>query len=892
MAKRLNKPTLKTDIFQEIQKDEVKAKVDIVSLFSSFGVKLEKKGQSFMGLCPFHDDSNPSLSVSKEKGVFNCFGCGESGDVFDVVMKLKELSFGETLKFLNGGSFKPVNGTKKPTVAKKPVAKLVETVPVEQGITLDEVAEFYHKELYQSKEALSYLESRGLLNKELYKRFKIGFSSGGLTEKLSDQQREALKKQGVYSEKGYELMSGCITVPLLDGQGKVKGMYGRAISDTASFNHRYLAGGHAGVFNAPAAKVYRDELVVTESIIDALSLIQLGLENVVPCYGTNGLTDLHLKLFNDYRVETVVLAFDADEAGQNATQRVTKTLVSQGISVKSIVPPKGKDWNEFLLAGGTADQVKALCSEVTAQEPEPPEEALQVTKKGLEYVFSFGNCTYKLLGVKESFVSTLKVNIAMEKDGKRFPDNCDLYSARSRSSFSSLLSSRMEIPEAKIEDDLLRILRYLEKKRDKELEVVTGKLKELTEEEQLIGLDFLTAPDLFDQIIADTETLGYVGDDINKLLVYLCASSRKLDDPISVLVVSESASGKSYLAETILKLMPTEESSSMTSLSNQALNYMEEDGLVHKFLVMGEAVHGEEVEHQVREMLSAKVLSRLVTTKDAKTGSLTSKMVKRKAVVAVVMSTTNYAVNPENASRFFVVNTNESEDQTQAIHKQQRYKYSVTRMKQKEEEIPSLIHKHQCAQRLLKKHRIVNPFAPFLDFPSKLMRSRRDHERFIDLISVVCFLRQYQKEEKEYESFTYLECDLEDYEVAYQIMTHILPATLSTFPKAALELYEDVRTYVKNKAVAEQIALTDVSFTQREIREKTGHSYNSVRRQFQLLCNYEYLKSGGLGVRGSRNFYQLVGEGPLHMIDLSMIPTMQAMKAKLQNLQSESSESK
>jgi DNA primase len=136
----------------------------------------------------------------------------------------------------------------------------------------------------------------------------------------------------------------------------------------------------------------------------------------------------------------------------------------------------------------------------------------------------------------------------------------------------------------------------------------------------------------------DTETLGYVGEDVNKRLLYIAASSRKLDDPISVIVLSESASGKSYLVDTIRKLIPAEDVLAMTSLSEQALNYLPEDGLMHKFLVMGEAVHGDIVEHQLREMLSAKELSRLVTTKDEKTGALTSRMVRKEVIVSAIMS--------------------------------------------------------------------------------------------------------------------------------------------------------------------------------------------------------------------------------------------------------------
>ncbi|MCK5196960.1 MAG: hypothetical protein KAR21_01335, partial [Spirochaetales bacterium] len=353
------------------------------------------------------------------------------------------------------------------------------------------------------------------------------------------------------------------------------------------------------------------------------------------------------------------------------------------------------------------------------------------------------------------------------------------------------LSHVLNLETVRIEKDLIKIVEYLETERDKKLLTTDETIPELTEEEKQLGMDLLTDPEIFNRIVSDTEVLGYVGESVNKQLIYLAASSRKLPDPISVIVVSQSAAGKSYLIDTVKKLIPPEEVVSMTSLSDQALNYLDDDALLNKFLVMGEAVHSEAVEHQVREMLSAHELSRLVTMKDPKTGELRSRMVRKEVIVSAVMSTTNNNINPENASRSFVVNTDESEEQTRAIHASQRLKYSISGYQKKKEQIPEIIKTHHAAQRLLSPGTIVNPFAEVIDFPSSLMRSRRDHERFIDLISAVCFLRQFQKgEERTTEGVTYIKCDLSDYRTAYGIMIHILPATLTNFPKSAGQLYE------------------------------------------------------------------------------------------------------
>jgi len=920
--------TLKTkDFFNEMEKDQIKSGIDIVSLFSYFGTSLTKKGKSHIGLCPFHDDKNPSLSVDQEKGLYNCFGCGESGDVFDLVGRVKGFSFTESLAFLKEYSGNGNNKThraveeytnrkteaqslpvksalavtadlkkKDSTVEEaskneKPAGKVNKTDL--SGITLDIVSEHYKKSLLKHPAANSYLKGRGFTDYSLYERLGIGFADGSLLSMVSDKQKEELKTSGIINKKGSEHFAGCITVPFFDEAGRVVSFYGRAIDNKRKVKHLYSPGSHKGLVNRKAAGVYREEIILTESVLDSLSLIQAGCENVIPCYGVNGFTNELLKLLKDERVKTVVIAFDADKAGRDGSEKLCDKLNLEGFSVKIIEPPSGKDWNEGLTNGLKKEEITTILHQTKTLKIDPDTtEDFTAKKEGQKYLFTIAGVSYRLLGVKEMFVSSLRVNIRAEKEEAKYLDNVDLYSARSRSLFSSQLSHVLNLETVRIEKDLIRIVEYLETERDKKLLTTEEAIPELTEEEKRLGMEFLCDPDIFERIVSDTEVLGYVGESVNKQLIYLAASSRKLTDPISVIVVSQSSAGKSYLIDTVKKLIPPEEVVSMTSLSDQALNYLDENALLHKFLVMGEAVHSEAVEHQVREMLSAHELSRLVTMKDPKTGELRSRMVKKEVIVSAVMSTTNHNINPENASRSFVVNTDESEEQTRAIHVSQRLKYSVEGFKRKQNLVPEIIKTHFAAQRLLTTRTIVNPFAHVLDFPSSLMRSRRDHERFIDLISAVCFLRQFQKEVKTEEETggqgetQYIECDLEDYKLAYRIMTHILPSTLTSFPKSAHQLYEAVRGIIRKKAKEDELLPSEVSVTQREIREASEFNQRFIKRYLKILVDYEYLKSGGIGVRGSRNSYRLYADEDIRLVDLSMIPTPEEMELKLKNLHS------
>ena len=504
--------------------------------------------------------------------------------------------------------------------------------------------------------------------------------------------------------------------------------------------------------------------------------------------------------------------------------------------------------------------------------------AFTVKKDGLFQVFVIDGTTYRVGGIKPLFVTSLRVNIRASLDDRTYYDSLDLYSAKGRSGYASALNRQWGVRSWMIERDLVRILEHLEHDRDEQLCTTSRKpVIEITQEDRALGLELLKDPALFTRIVDDLSALGYVGEDLNKQLLYLCASSRKLDDPISVLILSQSASGKSFLVDSVKKLMPAEDVVAVTSLSDQALNYLED--LMHKFLVLGEAVHGEIVEHQIREMLSGKELSRMVAIKDPETGKLATQIVRTPVIVASVMSGTNHQINPENASRCFIINTDESRDQTARIHTQQRGKYSLDRLRTGTAQALRTIKSHHAAQRLLRSLNIVNDFAPLLDFPVNLMRLRRDHDRFLDLIACVCFLRQYQKPLRHDGAVEYIECDLEDYATAYRIMVEgVLASTVRELPKGAVGLYDELREWVKQEAIRQALKPTEISFTQREAREVTGLSHTWIQVGLRQLVEYEYLTVIRGGGPRSKGHYRLQGDEGIRGADLSMIPTPAIMK--------------
>jgi hypothetical protein len=529
-------------------------------------------------------------------------------------------------------------------------------------------------------------------------------------------------------------------------------------------------------------------------------------------------------------------------------------------------------------AGGNPAVVPFPGTAVTEAAPEYP---LEYRKDGLFDLFTVGDLAYRIGGVKPLFVTSLRVNIRAGNGKTSYYDSIDLYSARNRSGFAQAVQRTLGSVPARIEQDMIRVLEFLEKERDAALMRNNREAtRELSAAEKEAGLELLRDPELFSRIADDLTALGYVGEELNKQLLYLCASSRKLDDPMSVLILSQSASGKSFLVDCVKRLMPEEDVVAVTSLSDQALNYI--DDLTHKFLILGEAVHGDIIEHQIREMLSGKELSRLVTVKDAESGKMRSRIKRTPVIVSSVMGSTSYRVNAENSSRCFVINADESREQTGRIHENQRKKYSLEKLRHGEEEVKRIVLRHHAAQRLLRKKNIVNDFAPYLDFPTGLMRLRRDHDRFLDLIACVCFLRQYQKREEYEGDVGFIRCDLTDYRTAFTLMVDgVLSSTVRELPAGTRLLYNEIREWVRKEARRQKVAAAALSFTQRQVREATGLGHTWVKANMRRLADYEYLEAAHGGGERSKTWYRLKADEDILSIDLSMIPTPEAMEKRM-----------
>ena len=335
---------------------ELKARTDIADIISGY-VPLKKSGRSLMGLCPFHNEKSASFSVSRENGYFHCFGCGVGGDVITFIRRMENLDYVEAIKFLaqRAGMTVPEQGKDDGTGQLK--TRIYEANR--------EAARFYHKQLYtpQGKQALEYLRKRRLSEKTII-HFGLGYSPPSRHELVNHLKSKGFTAAEMIqanlanqSKKGYpfDRFSDRVMFPIIDLRGNVIAFGGRIMSD---IKPKYLNTAETPVFNKSrnlfalqfAKNKAEGQLILVEGYMDVIALHQAGFENAIATLGT-ALTQEQALIIKRY-CDEVVICYDADEAGQKATQRAINILRPTGLKVKVLTVPNGKDPDEFIKSYG------------------------------------------------------------------------------------------------------------------------------------------------------------------------------------------------------------------------------------------------------------------------------------------------------------------------------------------------------------------------------------------------------------------------------------------------------------------------------------------------------------------------------------------------------------
>lgn len=881
----------------EAEIDRIKREVSIVRLVESYGVKLTGRGDNLLGHCPLngHSDGTPSFVVSPKKNLWHCMGaCAVGGSVIDFVMQADRVSFRQAAESLQKQALSLV----AEAAAEPPAPALEPPDEADEAVLARVALEAYPANLSASAEAQTYLEKRGLLNPELIHHFKLGYANRTLGAMVSGHARpkEAalraqLERVGLYRASHREHLTGCLTIPVRGMNGEVLELYGRRIEPPkrGAPSHLYLPArpdGRRGVFNEPVFQASK-HIILCESLVDALSFWDAHHRNVTTAYGVEGFTTEMRAAFRIHGIERVTIAFDADDAGDRAADKIAGLLAEDGIAVFRLEFPRGLDANAYALRLkeknanvtkafenliATAKQIAGPRSVVVApvaeplstsienpgaNEPSPPLVApLEPTSAELgELRLRFGDRQWRVRGLeKNTSYDSLRINLLVRAGDGFFVDTLELYSARHRDGFVKEAARELKLEERVLKSDLGQVLLRLEDEVRKRLEnkLETNPVPTMTDAERAEALALLRDPKLLDRILEAFDDAGVVGEENNKLIGYLAAVSRKLESPLALVIQSSSAAGKSSLMDAVLRFVPEEERVQYSAMTGQSLFYMGETDLSHKILAIAEEQGMQSAAYALKLLQSQGEVSIASTGKDPDSGKLVTHTYRVKGPVMIMLTTTAIEVDEELLNRCLVLTVDEGAAQTSAIHARQREAQTLEGLFRKQSQAARM-KLHQDAQRLLEPLHVVNPLAKSLHFSNAATRSRRDHMKYLSLIQAIALLHQHQRDIKEVvhrgERLRYIEVTAEDIAHADRLAKGLLDGVVDDLPPQTRQMLEIIDRLVTEQAAREGVEKTAVRFTRREVRERTRASDTVLKKHLGRLEELEILLVQGGGAR-------------------------------------------
>ena len=915
----------------ETELDSLKSSVDLAALVRSKGIELKKHGsKDLAGLSPFTDEKTPSFIVTPGKNLWHCMSSGQGGSVIDFVMKYDGVSFRQAVELLrtkNPSLYKSAGPVRKSTVPKLPPP--IEFDADDQTL-FGQVLDYYAERLKENKAAVDYLKKRGLWNEEALKRFRIGYADRtlGLTlphknRKDGAEIRTRLQRLGIYRESGHEHFNGSLVFPVIDKEGNVTEIYGRKVgSQKSGIYHLYLPGPHAGIWNPDCLK--SPEIIMTESIIDALTFWVNGFRNVTAIYGTEGFTDEHLEAFRSHKTQKVYLAYDRDKAGDCAAERDAERLQSHGIECFRVKFPAGHDANEYatkvkpaamslkavlsgaewLGRGRKSSSIKGrrsssyapqedqdtrvpsssnLLAAKLAAEAEGQNDAAKdknasedelrafafsretspsLKLSGEDYVLELAERSYRVRGLqKNGSLEVLKVNLRLVC-GERFHlDTLDFYRSKDREAFVRAAASETTLEPDLIKRDLGKLLLALE-------QVQEERIREATESQP-------AHPEMTEAEQAEALKLLKSPDLLERILA----------DFDSCGIVGEGTNKLTgYLACVSRKLdrplaviVQSTSAAGKSTLMESILAFIPEEERVKYSAMTGQSLY-----YLGETNLKNKILA-IVEEEGAEKASYALKLLQSEGELTIAstgkddqgrMKTEEYHV--EGPVMIFLTTTAVDIDEellnrclVLTVDESREQTKAIHDLQREAETFEGLKRKverdrilavHRNAQRLLKPLPVVNPFARKLTFLSDRTRTRRDHVKYLTLIRTIALLHQHQRPLKEKDGLQYIEVETSDIEAANRIAHEVLGRSLDELPPQTRRLLILLREMVDSRCREEELTLDVCLFSRRDVRRFTGWTEFQVRTHLTKLQDMEYILAH-YGGRGQSFVYELLFNG-------------------------------
>lgn len=675
----------------------------------------------------------------------------------------------------------------------------------------------------------------------------------------------------------------CIIFPLKDNTGKVVSMYGRSIREIRKTNgepaltgkHYYLkdrSGLYPGYPNPNTAR-----LILTEAIIDAASLLQTGqiTENyeILACYGTNGLTSEHMEAIKDlHRLEEMIFFFDGDKTGKEAVKKYQEKLseLLPEIKLSSVEIPEGEDVNSllqghdqeifthllesrklFLLTERTEETEKEQGNDI--QEPQEPEPITPVfNTRNPEFITyttedpsgaGHGLKIILLGGINLQQLDRLRLTIKISRSCTNDPlhsirHTLDLYHSDYLEKFIGKASEQLEIGTNIIRKSLAELTDQIEQYRLAKIESLKDKkpkTRELTENRSRKAINYLKSKNLMQRTGKDITATGLVGEENNSLLMYLVFTSRLREQPLHVISLGSSGTGKTYLQEKVSELIPEQDKLEITILSENAFYYFDRKELKHKLVLIEDMDGAENVLYPLRELQSKKKISKTIPIKDSK-GNLKTITLRVEGPISLAGTTTRERLYEDNANRSLLIYLDSSKEHRERIMEYQR-RLSAGKINMKAEN--ELKEFFKDMQTVLKPIAVRNPYAEHLKLPEQVFKPLRTNAHYLEVIETITFYHQYQREVKTdpQTGERYIETNLRDIEWANRLLKDVLLAKSDELNKTERSFFESLKKWLK--------ANNMTSFYSKQVREIFRMHPSKVKRYLHSLTTYNFIRITG-----------------------------------------------
>jgi DNA primase len=786
---------------------EIKQRLSILTVLNYYGLKPDKNQRL---CCPFHDDKTPSFQVYPKTGTWTCFSsnCSAgSGDQIDFIMKKEGITKHEAIlkaKEMIGCNGQPILQQSKAKSESIGLNREQRTKILSESFT-----HFVRSLKAKPEKAIRYLESRKLD----YKKLSVGYDAGTLhkVNGTTEQQKQFYLKAGLLKpdkfgreNSYYTRFNGCIIFPMLDKSGNITSLYGRHTEQ----GHHYLEGDHKGLYPGyPTPETTR--LILTEAIIDATTLQQVPEitkeYTILALYGTNGFTDEHRQAIAELKeLKEVVLFFDGDEAGTEATKHIAGELkqMNDKLIITVVDTPQNEDINS-LLQGHDPEifthlienrksfsfstenlSIEPACAEASAGRKENNQNtssffhsfisSLKVTPDYLQYETDLLAITL-WGGIEIHTVNRLRATLHIQlkaNEYQSFRDTADLYSHSQTDRLIKQVSEKLEISTSIVNEAITGLTKELEtyrgQKREEKRKAEETKEKQnvdrFSRDQMQWASEFLRSTDLTRQTHAIFGNLGIIGEQDNATLLFFIFLTRLFKNPLHAIVMGSSGSGKTHLLQGVAGTVPKQHIHVTTSLSENTLYYTPQDFLKHKILLQEDLDGAYNALLPLRELMSNQSISRFSTKTNSRTGDSKQVYLHVEGPVCVAGATTRDKVYEDNANRSFLLQVEENpRHETEVLEYQGKLAAGLINFKQYEENINLL----KAAQLQLEPMEVLIPFAPKLELPPHVFKKMRTKNHYLTLIRAVTLWNQKKrKQTTDHEGNRFLISTLEDVEWA------------------------------------------------------------------------------------------------------------------------------